>query len=560
VSLHDGGAKITPDRIFAFYSDRSPCAATCAPTVVPGTADVFYATVHDDLATKDMPQYLRAAQILALEEKAAFSREVSAQVKLNQQRTEAERGRRAALAAVKGGYKKALARRKLFADSAAASRPCNDQTLGYQAAGPCFNAGVPTAAPSAATDNGLVEALAEPNVASPGGIDFSKLQLSYLADPGDGSGLQYAFQAPSSTNGGGTPSGALDTAALSSDAFYVWLELDPSTFWVNLNPTEPDRIVDAQMGRTDVGRIMLQADLQLKRDVGMLIHPGTSLGNQFWSEIDGDCLSSRVWVVPAPAQVYSTGDKLYILSAPLNVKMEADAIQLPPGQSSSARCPQQDSPTQAHNQALFRGLILPKLVDMVNTDPSYADLRTVYRARVAAEWYRNLSASQHTTCADLIDQGDIAPWATKTTWTPVNTFQQYKNSYTKGDYRAAKTVTKGNYIYTYTYTYGGVDLTSVPLNEVSGTTFATDNPSLPHNVSQSLTSPTSSGSGVIWFGSLTPLQAAQGVQALRASSMHPSGISSIIDSAVLRRLFLIPLLIAAIVWRHRRRTRKFTAK
>lgn len=53
------------------------------------------------------------------------------------------------------------------------------------------------------------------------------------------------------------------TAAVqASDAFFVWLSLSPDKFWVNLNPEEPDRIIDAQLGTTDVGRILLQADLQ----------------------------------------------------------------------------------------------------------------------------------------------------------------------------------------------------------------------------------------------------------------------------------------------------------
>jgi hypothetical protein len=534
LSPADGGASMTPERFFALYTDRSPCkdrpgrTVDCAD-VIPAPTLVLYGVVDKAPGFfSRLQEFLRSARVqsMAADQAAEFDREVAAQRALSEERGETK-AERLAKAAANGGYYKGKLRYSEFQLSASAP-----------------------AKPSAAVgDSGLARALSEPNVASPGGIDFSHLQLGYLADPGDGSGLQYAFQAPTSLSGGGSPTGGLNTALLASDAFFVWLELDPSTFWVNLNPSEPDRVVDPQMGLTDVGRIMLQADLRLKKDVGTLIHPGTRLGDQFWSGIDGDCLSSRVWVVPAAAQVYNTADKLYILSAPLNVKMESDYVQLPPGQCSAVSCPQQDDSTQAHNEALFRSLILPQLVNLVNTDPSFADLRTIYRSRVAAEWYRNLSASQHTTYADLIDHSDIAAWTTKTGWTPTDTFQQYVTSYTKGDYHLTRTVTRGNFIYTYTYTYGGVDLTDVPLDQVSAATFAANDAGSAQSVSQSLTTPTASGSGTIWLGSLTPLQAAHASPASAPDSTSPLG------SAMLRWLPLLLLPIAAAARRRRRRIR-----
>ena len=42
-----------------------------------------------------------------------------------------------------------------------------------------------------------------------------------------------------------------------SDAFFVWLLYPPESFWVNLSPTESDRIIENNLGRTDVGKVML---------------------------------------------------------------------------------------------------------------------------------------------------------------------------------------------------------------------------------------------------------------------------------------------------------------
>jgi hypothetical protein len=581
LSPYDGGYSITPERMFAFYSDRSPCAATCAPTVVPGTADVLYATVNNDtyaqqtqnLSSKDMGILLGTARVQARASKAEFNEEVAARKALNEERNAADVERQKIVSEIENGYEHSLNRRGMFATSAAESQsnvqspsqPCDGQSLVDQS-GPCpsASASANSAASSNASNSSLTQVLTEPNVASPGGIDFSRIQLDYLSDPGDGSGLQYAFGAPTSLSGGGSAAGALNAAGLASAAFFVWLELDPSADWVNLNPTEPDRIVDAQMGRTDVGRIMLQADLALKKDVGTLIYPNSALGKSFWSELEGGCFASRVWVVPSPAQVYTTGDEFYILKAPLNVKMEADYLQLPKGQTAAVSCPKQDAVTQAHNEALYRSLVLPKLVSMVNTDPSFADLRTIYRSRVAAEWYRNLSESKHTTYAGLIDQDNISQWTTTTGWNPEQTFQQYVTSYTKGEWHVTSTVNKGDYTYEYDYTYGGVDLTSVPIQQVSSATFAAADPSLAQDVSQSLTAPTTADSGTVIFGSPTPLQAEKAALAAQDSTARADG--SPLGTTLLRWLPLLALILlpstpllplAAVgIWGRERRLRK----
>ncbi len=177
-----------------------------------------------------------------------------------------------------------------------------------------------------------------------------------------------------------------------------------------------------------------------------------------------------MWIVPAPAQVHADGGKLYILEAPLDVKMETDDLNLPAGQQSVDSCPQQDAATDTHHEALFR----------------------------------------NTTYGDLIDQGDIGAWTTKTDWEPTDTFDSYVRSYTKGEYRTTREETRGNSVYKVTYTYGGVDLTGVPLQQVHDDTL------MDKEVAASLTTPPAqsaagAGSDAIWLGSPTPRQSADGV-------------------------------------------------
>ncbi|WP_146088336.1 hypothetical protein [Actinacidiphila yanglinensis] len=412
-----------------------------------------------------------------------------------------------------------------------------------RAAGPCD--GEDDESAGAANSTGLGPALTQQDLAN-GGIDFSTLELRYLADPGDGSGLQYSFSAGlDPMHGDNRRTTGASAASLSSDAFFTWLELNPSAFWVNLNPTEPDRIVDSKLGRTDAGRIMLQADLGMKKSIGKLIHPDSALGRQFWGRMAGTCMSYRTWIVPEPAKVHQDGDKLYILDAPLNVEMETQYLKVK-GTAAAASCPKQDKATETHNEQLFRSLVLPELKNEINTAPEYADLRRVYLARVAAEWYRDLSASKHTAYGDLVDKGDIDDWTTATSWKPTDTFHAYVDSYTKGEFNVTRKTTEGDTVSTRTYVYGGVDLTKVPFQKVSDSSFKKQYAHLPKSVGQSLDQPaTDTASSTVWLGAPTPKQVA-------AATAH-HGISARSFVPVIRLLPELALLVLVVVfWRRRR--------
>ncbi|MDT0449421.1 hypothetical protein [Streptomyces hesseae] len=407
--------------------------------------------------------------------------------------------------------------------------------------GPCDEARASTN-PKSAT--GLSQALTMPGTA-PGGIDFSSLQLRYLSDPGDGSGLQYSFNAKRDPlKGDSRPATGVTAADQTSDAFFVWLALNPSAFWVNLNPNEPHRIVDSKLARTDAGRIMLEADLQMKKTVGKLIHPDTETGRKFWDGVTGSCMSQRVWILPEPATVRQDGDKLYIVDAPLAVRMEGQYLAQR-GKGATASCAQEDKASGERNEQLFRSLILPKLKHAVNTAPEYAEIRRVYLARVAAEWYRELSRTKHTTYGDLIGKGDIESWRTTTDWKPTDTFDKFVESYTKGEFNVTHKTTEGNTIYARTYVYGGVDLKRIPFNKVSTDRFRKEHAGLSQSIDKSLTKPsTADGDNTVWLGSPTPLQ---------ASGVGPPQERLSASDWAVRLLPALLLPVAALLWWRRRR-------
>jgi hypothetical protein len=260
----------------------------------------------------------------------------------------------------------------------------------------------------------------------PGGVDFTTMELHYVSV--SGGTVQYAFNANDAADGRHA-FGGLKAAQLSSDALFTWLALPGSSFWVNLNPDEPDRIIDAKLGKTDTGRVLLQADLIMKRTAGKLVDPNTTLGNQFWSQLQsvGDnipCITFRNWIVPQTATVRQDGDELYVLKAPLEVKSAPIGIATPPARGS---CPAQPQSITDHNQAVFEKLIVPRITKAVNTAPEYEDLRRVYLSRVIAEWIRQRSATAHNAYTPIINSGSAAKWPARTKWDPQDVYKEYVN-------------------------------------------------------------------------------------------------------------------------------------
>jgi hypothetical protein len=344
---------------------------------------------------------------------------------------------------------------------------------------------------------------------APGGIDFSTLELNYIAEDlglfAD-RGLKYAFNGVPTAGNKNLKAGRV-AAAQASDAFFVWLSLSPDKFWVNLNPNEPDRIIDSQFGTTDAGRILLQADLRMKKTVAQLIHPDTSLGKQFWEQLDWRnsqaCVSFRQWIVPAPATVREDGDGIYIADAPLNVKLESQYLQSKGIPDVLASCATVDRGTLVRNESIFRKLILPRVEQAVNKAPEYADLRRVYRSRVAAEWYRQRSASKATAYREMVNHNDVSSWPARQDWSSREVFNQYVDSYKKGEFRVTHKWQEGNMIYTYLYVFGGVDFTKVLFNKLSSTDFQKKWGNLQQVVDKSMKSPVADQNGKIWLGGTT---------------------------------------------------------
>ncbi|MGW3605118.1 hypothetical protein [Micromonospora sp. NPDC005161] len=319
----------------------------------------------------------------------------------------------------------------------------------------------------------------------PGGVDFSTLELRFVGAPVKGEGLDYSFTADKMPDPDTNPGfGGQEKAQLISDSFFTWLALTPEKFWVNLNPDEPQRVMDAKFGKTDAGRVLLEADLQMKHDFAAAMNPKTDLGRKFWNEnqlTDGlPCLHGiRNWIEPEPAQVREQDGGIYILDAPLKVNSVPQEVDFDlPGDPCE--------PTKAqieHNQKVVEKLIVPAVEKKINQDAAYADLRRVYTSRVAAEWIRLQDAKKATDYHKIINSDDASKWPIRgEKWDFNETWQRYLKSFRDGDYTFEWEA--GGQVYV--YTMGGVDFSKSPKENVSKQQFTAQHQYLPRSTKTSV--------------------------------------------------------------------------
>jgi hypothetical protein len=258
------------------------------------------------------------------------------------------------------------------------------------------------------------------------------------------------------------------------------------------------------------------------------------------------CNSFRTWIVPAPANVREDQGQLYILDAPLDVKMETDYISdhgtAPVGVQP---CERHDPAVDRHNEEVFRTLVLPKIVAAVNTAPEYQDLRRVYYSRVAAQWIREQSKQKTTAYSRVIDSGSIDLWALHTDWRPEDVFDAYVKSYRDHEFDVTRTTRSGNTAVTRTYVFGGVDFSASPRTDIGTAAFDKDHPDLASTVNFSRDAAISDASGdSVWLGgSAAPDPQRNGVAAARAKSQTIRwvliGVGSVVGLALVGFLLFL---------------------
>jgi hypothetical protein len=338
-----------------------------------------------------------------------------------------------------------------------------------------------------------------------GGVDLSDLRLSYVSINAREASRPISPLFSSVYLGGKADVTKLKQAAsVATDAFLVALKVSPRKFWVNLNPAEPDRIADPDLSRTDVTRVLLEADLQMKRDTAKITDPRASeVGREYWRRVSDAAGGSsgslhvtqqlRSWIVPGCIELAGDEDHLYLIRADLDVRLESEyysAKGLKAGQYDRA---------SIESERVAKELVLPYLTDAVNHGSQYADLRRVYQGLIMATWYRQHHAGGWTPGGARIDSGDLSGLQSSVAWSPRAIWQEYVDSASNGEYNFTETrrESRGNAITTYITQYfmGGVDFTNIQLPDAQPLT-----PDMKALVAKAIATPEGVQRGqIVWF-------------------------------------------------------------
>ena len=231
--------------------------------------------------------------------------------------------------------------------------------------------------------------------------------------------------------------------------FFTGLALPNDTFWVNLRPDSPNDIIDPLLAQTDVGRILLESDLQLKKDTARFTSPETPEGKEYWDKLyqkAGELFGSenitiptltRPWIVPDEIIIRESTDSAYVYKATLKVMLEQDYLK---GDATYSFKDPKQKELNDYSSQLIRERILPKLIKEINNAKRYAPLRQVYYSLILAQWFKARNANKNTQYSRLIDRRDLSNLQSKTSYSVNTYFTAYKENFAKGEYNLSEPI------------------------------------------------------------------------------------------------------------------------
>ena len=337
---------------------------------------------------------------------------------------------------------------------------------------------------------GMAQGMVELNVAN----RLALMQSSFTVERFRPEHLRYFSYSPKDNNftilldkgdlvKGLSPKGTVPEQAIQDSSktllkyFLIGVTLPDDNFWVNLRPDSPDNMITNALAQTDLGRILLEADLQLKKDTAQLTSPQTPEGKAYWDKLykkAGEIFGSseitiptltRPWIVPGEIIVREDTQSAYIYKANLKVMLEEDYLKSSNQHSvvSSQGYEFNDTRLKALNiysTQLVKELILPKLTKEINNAQRYAALRQVYYSLILSRWFKTRFAGQAGTYPALINKANLANLTSTQSWSKDTYFQAYQKSFKDGEYniKAPAYSIYGQTIRS--YFSGGFDLTS----------------------------------------------------------------------------------------------------
>jgi len=272
--------------------------------------------------------------------------------------------------------------------------------------------------------------------------------------------------------------------------FLVGVTLHNESFWVNLRPDKEEEIIDDYLVQTDVGKVMLETDLQLKKDTAQFTSPQTPEGREYWERLykkaeglfglDNVTIPTltRPWIVPGEIIIREGKEGAYIYKAVLKVMLEQDYLQSTETRvQSTVDYAFKDPRSKALNEystQLIRELIIPKLTKEVNSSKRYAPIRQVYYSLILSRWFKNKFAGKTGGYASLINTQDLTGLTSKQSWSKTTYFKEYQKSFQQGEYNIKEPVYTPTGQVIRSYFSGGIQMAGSALTTDNGFSLKND--------------------------------------------------------------------------------------
>ncbi|MFA5100388.1 MAG: hypothetical protein WC547_05860, partial [Candidatus Omnitrophota bacterium] len=226
----------------------------------------------------------------------------------------------------------------------------------------------------------------------------------------------------------------------------------------------PDNIIGPYLEKTDVGRILLAADLQMKKDLARFTSPDTAEGRQYWDKLYTKAEQvfgledieiptiTRPWIVPGEIIIRAGDTGAFIYKATLKVMLEQDYLKDSP--DCDFGDPRQKTINEYSSQ-LIRDLIIPELTREVNSSKRYAELRQVYYSLILAQWFKNKFPG------GKIDSKDLTGLMSGKAWSKDTYYQAYRRSFTEGEYNKQERNKGANGVAIRQYFSGGEEFSNI---------------------------------------------------------------------------------------------------
>ncbi len=209
--------------------------------------------------------------------------------------------------------------------------------------------------------------------------------------------------------------------------FLAAMTIPENESWVNLSPSESDRIIPDLLASTEMGKQMLEQDYLLKQLASSLTNPEKELGKKFWDTVYKRAFDlyktteipvntfNKVWIMPQKAVILEQDGYAFIGSSRLKVMMAEDYEKnlTPPnplfkkeGEIATPSLNKQNNRVGAPatpsldkegeggvlisniSSKIFRETILPEIEKEVNEGKNFAPVRQIYNSVILAAWYK----------------------------------------------------------------------------------------------------------------------------------------------------------------------------